>query len=48
MQVLTKSQLERLYWSFNLYDINRDGVVDRDEVLDVLSSLYEMLGDLAP
>ncbi|KAI3639924.1 hypothetical protein MIR68_002052 [Amoeboaphelidium protococcarum] len=48
MQVLTKSQLERLYWSFNLYDINRDGVVDRDEVFDVLSSLYEMLGDLAP
>ncbi|KAI3636514.1 hypothetical protein MIR68_005459 [Amoeboaphelidium protococcarum] len=48
MQVLTKSQLERLYWSFNLYDINRDGVVDRDEVFEVLSSLYEMLGDLAP
>lgn len=31
-----------------MYDINGDGVVDRDEMLEILDCLYEMLGTLAP
>lgn len=35
---------EKLQWAFNLYDINQDGYVTREEMLDIVSSIYDMLG----
>ena len=35
---------EKLEWAFTLYDVNRDGVITRDEMLCVISSIYNMMG----
>ena len=35
---------EKLRWIFNLYDINRDGKVTKDELLLIVSSVYELMG----
>jgi Ca2+-binding EF-hand superfamily protein len=35
---------EKLRWIFNLYDINRDGKVSKDELLMIVSSVYELMG----
>ncbi|XP_014665339.1 PREDICTED: Kv channel-interacting protein 1-like isoform X2 [Priapulus caudatus] len=35
---------EKLNWAFNLYDINHDGYITKDEMLDIVSSIYDMLG----
>ncbi|KAG8231521.1 hypothetical protein J437_LFUL011559, partial [Ladona fulva] len=35
---------EKLQWVFGLYDQNGDGLITQNEMLDVVSSIYEMLG----
>lgn len=35
---------EKLQWMFGLYDINGDGLISKTEMVDVVSSIYEMLG----
>lgn len=35
---------EKLRWIFNLYDINRDGKVTKDELVLIVSSIYELMG----
>ena len=35
---------EKLRWIFNLYDLNRDGKVTREELLLVITSIYELMG----
>ena len=35
---------EKLRWIFNLYDINRDGRIDKEELLLVVTSIYELMG----
>ncbi|XP_047116040.1 Kv channel-interacting protein 1-like [Schistocerca piceifrons] len=35
---------EKLQWIFGLYDLNGDGLITKNEMLDVVSSIYEMLG----
>ncbi|KAJ8923485.1 hypothetical protein NQ315_010063 [Exocentrus adspersus] len=35
---------EKLQWVFNLYDLNGDGLITKAEMVDVVSSIYEMLG----
>lgn len=35
---------ERLEWAFNLYDINRDGLISREEMLNIISAIYELMG----
>lgn len=35
---------EKLRWIFNLYDINRDGKVTKEELLLVITSVYELMG----
>jgi Ca2+-binding EF-hand superfamily protein len=29
---------------FNLYDINRDGLITREEMLNIISAIYELMG----
>jgi len=35
---------EKLQWIFGLYDLNGDGLITKNEMLDVVTSIYEMLG----
>ncbi|XP_056645855.1 Kv channel-interacting protein 1-like [Diorhabda sublineata] len=35
---------EKIQWVFNLYDLNGDGLISKNEMVDVVSSIYEMLG----
>ncbi len=45
LSILSRGTIdEKLRWIFNLYDINRDGKVTRDELLLIVSSVYELMG----
>lgn len=35
---------EKLQWIFGLYDINKDGHITKKEMVDVVNSIYELLG----
>ncbi|CAH0562154.1 unnamed protein product [Brassicogethes aeneus] len=35
---------EKLQWVFGLYDLNGDGLISKTEMVDVVTSIYEMLG----
>ncbi|XP_078256853.1 Kv channel-interacting protein 4 isoform X7 [Rhinoraja longicauda] len=35
---------DKLKWAFNLYDINKDGFVTKEEMLDIMKSIYDMMG----
>lgn len=35
---------EKLQWVFGLYDLNGDGLITKTEMIDVVTSIYEMLG----
>ncbi len=37
---------EKLQWAFTLYDINGDGIITKDEMTDIVSAIYEMIGSL--
>lgn len=38
---------EKLRWAFSLYDINGDGYITREEMTDIVSSVYDLMGKLA-
>ncbi|KAF6270438.1 potassium voltage-gated channel interacting protein 3 [Rhinolophus ferrumequinum] len=35
---------EKLKWAFNLYDINKDGCITKEEMLAIMKSIYDMMG----
>ncbi|XP_033207556.1 Kv channel-interacting protein 2-like isoform X2 [Belonocnema kinseyi] len=35
---------EKLQWVFGLYDLDGDGMISKEEMLDVVGSIYDMLG----
>ncbi|XP_012497345.1 PREDICTED: calsenilin isoform X2 [Propithecus coquereli] len=35
---------EKLKWAFNLYDINKDGYITKEEMLAIMKSIYNMMG----
>ncbi|KAM9727857.1 A-type potassium channel modulatory protein KCNIP2 isoform 3-T3 [Menidia menidia] len=35
---------DRLNWAFNLYDLNKDGCITKEEMLDIMQSIYDMMG----
>ncbi|XP_037531897.1 Kv channel-interacting protein 4 [Nematolebias whitei] len=35
---------EKLIWAFNLYDINKDGYITKEEMLDIMKAIYDMMG----
>ncbi|XP_071663457.1 Kv channel-interacting protein 4 isoform X3 [Patagioenas fasciata] len=35
---------EKLSWAFNLYDINKDGYITKEEMLDIMKAIYDMMG----
>lgn len=48
MGILSKvsrgSLQEKMQWVFGLYDLDGDGNITKKEMLDVVTSIYEMLG----
>uniref|UniRef100_A0A8C4X0H2 Neuronal calcium sensor 1 n=1 Tax=Eptatretus burgeri TaxID=7764 RepID=A0A8C4X0H2_EPTBU len=36
---------EKLRWAFKLYDIDSDGFITRREMLDIVDSIYQMMGN---
>ncbi len=44
LSILVKgSEEEKLRWTFNMYDLNGDGVITRDEMEDVVASVSQSL-----
>ncbi|XP_029924680.1 Kv channel-interacting protein 1b isoform X1 [Myripristis murdjan] len=35
---------EKLEWTFHLYDINRDGYINREEMTEIVRAIYDMMG----
>ncbi|KAM9313440.1 A-type potassium channel modulatory protein KCNIP1 isoform 2-T2 [Gastrophryne carolinensis] len=35
---------EKLKWTFNLYDINKDGYINKEEMMDIVKAIYDMMG----
>ncbi|XP_069733524.1 calsenilin [Phaenicophaeus curvirostris] len=35
---------QKLTWAFNLYDVNKDGCITKQEMLEIMKSIYDMLG----
>lgn len=35
---------EKLRWTFQLYDINGDGLITREEMTDIAIAIYELMG----
>ena len=35
---------EKLEWVFNMYDMDQDGFITRGEMLDIITSIYKMVG----
>lgn len=47
LSVLSRGSLEeKLRWTFSLYDINGDGFITREEMTDIVTAIYELMGRL--
>ncbi|CAG9832752.1 unnamed protein product [Diabrotica balteata] len=48
LSVLSRGSLdEKLRWAFSLYDINGDGCITREEMTDIVTAIYDLMGKLA-
>lgn len=45
MSILSRGSTdEKLRWTFSLYDINGDGCITREEMTDIVTAVYELMG----
>ncbi|XP_063705066.1 uncharacterized protein LOC134834360 isoform X2 [Culicoides brevitarsis] len=45
LSILSRGTLEeKLLWTFSLYDINGDGRITREEMTDIVTAIYELMG----
>ncbi|KAM4636024.1 A-type potassium channel modulatory protein KCNIP2 isoform 2-T2 [Discoglossus pictus] len=42
--ILRGSIDDKLNWAFNLYDLNKDGCITKEEMMDIMKSIYDMMG----
>lgn len=48
LSVLTRGTIdEQLRWIFTLYDINGDGIITKDELSRIVSSVHDLMGKFA-
>nr|CAD7397854.1 unnamed protein product [Timema poppensis] len=48
LSVLSRGSLdEKLRWTFSLYDINGDGCITKEEMTDIVSAIYDLMGKFA-
>ena len=48
LSVLARGTInEKLQWAFNLYDVNGDGIITRDEMLEIVTAIYDLMGKYA-
>ncbi|SCZ90208.1 BZ3500_MvSof-1268-A1-R1_Chr1-3g01840 [Microbotryum saponariae] len=47
LSITSRGQLdEKLQWAFQLYDINSDGTITYDEMLKIVTAIYDMTGEM--
>lgn len=45
LSILSRGSLEeKLKWTFSLYDINGDGCITKDEMTDIITAIYDLMG----
>ncbi|XP_070170639.1 uncharacterized protein [Polyergus mexicanus] len=45
LSILSRGSIdEKLRWTFSLYDINGDGCITREEMTDIVTAVYELMG----
>lgn len=45
LSILSRGSIdEKLRWIFNLYDLNHDGKITKDELEQIITSVYELMG----
>ena len=42
--LLRGTTYEKLRWTFTLYDLNKDGYITKQEVLNVVIAVHELMG----
>ncbi|XP_051506883.1 Kv channel-interacting protein 2 [Myxocyprinus asiaticus] len=42
--ILRGSINDRLSWAFNFYDLDKDGCITKEEMINVVKSIYDMMG----
>lgn len=48
LSILSRGTLdEKLEWTFQLYDVNGDGFISKDEMTEVMTSVYELMGKVS-
>ncbi|KAJ8984409.1 hypothetical protein NQ317_003992, partial [Molorchus minor] len=48
LSILSRGTLdEKLRWAFSLYDINGDGCITREEMTDIVTAIYDLMGKIS-
>ncbi|XP_025828855.1 Kv channel-interacting protein 1 isoform X2 [Agrilus planipennis] len=48
LSVLSRGTMdEKMRWIFSLYDINGDGCITREEMTDIVSAIYDLMGKMS-
>ncbi|XP_059399298.1 Kv channel-interacting protein 2-like [Carassius carassius] len=42
--ILRGTVTDRLCWAFSLYDLNKDGCITKEEMNDIMKSIYDLMG----
>ncbi|KAF9804633.1 hypothetical protein SFRURICE_014541 [Spodoptera frugiperda] len=47
LSILSRGTLEeKLRWTFSLYDINGDGCITKDEMTEIVTAIYDLMGKI--
>ncbi|XP_072932561.1 Kv channel-interacting protein 4-like isoform X1 [Epargyreus clarus] len=47
LSILSRGTLEeKLRWTFSLYDINGDGYITKDEMTEIVTAIYDLMGKI--